>query len=144
MYFRYSTIILPTHDGFRHLSVMTPCERHADACPNGRCVNLGDDYVCDCGDGFETSMDGKSCIRKWHNGKTWRIYSVNQYLHPCEGARLGSCFKELYDGVCSDPYPQRYSLKNCCCQQYGKGWTEYRDCRLCPPYGTSKKQQQPC
>ena len=80
MYFRYSTIILPTHDGFRHLSVMTPCERHADACPNGGCVNLGDDYVCDCGDGFETSMDGKSCIRKWHNGKTWGIYSVNQYL----------------------------------------------------------------
>ena len=52
------------------------------------------------------------------------------------GARLGSCFQELLNGLCSDPLGQRLSLRSCCCQQYGKGWTEYRDCQLCPNRGS--------
>lgn len=38
------------------------CAINSGLCRHGRCVNLEGSYQCYCYDGFEQSVDGKSCI----------------------------------------------------------------------------------
>ena len=43
----------------------TVCESNSGLRPNGRCVDTSDgDFRCDCSEGFYSSSDAKSCLRK--------------------------------------------------------------------------------
>ena len=40
------------------------CEVDLSLCRGGTCRNLPGEYVCECPDGLELSLDGRSCVGK--------------------------------------------------------------------------------
>ena len=40
------------------------CEDDLSLCRGGTCRNLPGEYVCECPDGLELSLDGRSCVGK--------------------------------------------------------------------------------
>ena len=47
-----------------HDSDVNKCEDDLSLCRGGTCRNLPGEYVCECPDGLELSLDGRSCVGK--------------------------------------------------------------------------------
>ena len=47
-----------------HDSDVNECEDDLSLCRGGTCRNLPGEYVCECPDGLELSLDGRSCVGK--------------------------------------------------------------------------------
>ena len=51
-------------DQFIHDSDVNECEDDLSLCRGGTCRNLLGEYVCECPNGLELSLDGRSCVGK--------------------------------------------------------------------------------
>uniref|UniRef100_A0A8C4QY15 Uncharacterized protein n=1 Tax=Eptatretus burgeri TaxID=7764 RepID=A0A8C4QY15_EPTBU len=85
------------------------CSEEEDLCLNGRCYNVPGTFNCECLPGYTLSGNGRKCIDQ----------------------RIGYCFSEFKNGVCSKPKPFNTTKSMCCCTMMpGKAWG--KPCEPCP------------
>uniref|UniRef100_A0A8C6Q8Y9 Fibrillin 2b n=3 Tax=Nothobranchius TaxID=28779 RepID=A0A8C6Q8Y9_NOTFU len=92
---------------------LNECRAKPGICKNGRCINTGGSYRCECNDGFEPSSTETECIDN----------------------RKGFCYTEVLQTMCQQSSTNRNSVtKSECCCNVGRGWGS--QCELCPLPGT--------